>query len=41
MLRIVTVAQQFVTEFNGAVTEEEKTMIITRLVLNLMTQNDN
>jgi hypothetical protein len=41
MLRIVTVVQQFVTEFNGAVTEEDKTMIITRIVLNLMKQNDN
>jgi hypothetical protein len=28
MLRIVTVMPQFMTEFNGAVSEEEKTMAI-------------
>jgi hypothetical protein len=36
MLRIVTVAQQFVTEFNGAVSEEDKTVAITKIILNLM-----
>jgi hypothetical protein len=39
MLRIVTVVQQFMTEFNGAVSEEEKTVAITKIVLNLMKQN--
>jgi hypothetical protein len=29
------------TEFIGAVSEEEKTMTITKIVLNLMKQNDH
>jgi hypothetical protein len=41
MLRTVTVVQQFMTEFNGAVSEEEKTVAITKIVLNLMKQNDH
>jgi hypothetical protein len=39
MLRIVTVVQQFITEFNGAVSEGEKIVAITKTVLNLMKQN--
>jgi hypothetical protein len=39
MLRIVTVVQQIMTEFNGAVTEEEKTVAITKSVLNIMKRN--
>jgi hypothetical protein len=39
MLRIVTVVQQIMTEFNGAVTEEEKTVVITKSVLNIMKRN--
>jgi hypothetical protein len=39
MLRVVTVVQQIVTEFNGAVSEEEKIVAITKIVLNLMNQN--
>jgi hypothetical protein len=31
MLRIVTVIQQFMTEFNGAVSEEEKVVAITKI----------
>jgi hypothetical protein len=41
MLRIVAAVQQFMTEFNGAVSEEEKIVAITKTVLNLMTQNDH
>jgi hypothetical protein len=40
MLRIVTVEEQFMTEFSGAVSEE-KTVTITKLVLNLTKQNDH
>jgi hypothetical protein len=39
MLRPVTVVQQITTEFNGAVSEEEKTVAITKIVLNLMKHN--
>jgi hypothetical protein len=41
MLRAVTVVQHFMTEFNGAVSEEDKTVDITKIVLNLMKQNGN
>jgi hypothetical protein len=40
MSRIVIVVQQFMTEFSGAVSEEEKIMAITNIVLNLMNQID-
>jgi hypothetical protein len=40
MLRIVAAVQQFMTEFNGAVSEEEKIVVITQNVSHLMTQND-
>jgi hypothetical protein len=41
MLRTVTVVQQFVAEFNGTVSEEEKIVAITKIILNLMKQNDH
>jgi hypothetical protein len=41
MLRIVTVVQQFMTELNGAVSEEQKIEAITKIILNLMKQNDH
>jgi hypothetical protein len=41
MLRTVTVVQQFMIEFNGAVSEEEKIMAITKIILNLMKQSDH
>jgi hypothetical protein len=41
MLRTVTAVQQFMTEFNGAVSEEEKTAAITKSVFNLMKQNEH
>jgi hypothetical protein len=39
MLRVVTVVQQIVTEFSGAVSEEDKIVAITKIVLNLMKQD--
>jgi hypothetical protein len=40
MLKVaVTVVQQIMTEFNGAVLEEAKIMAITKNILNLMGQN--
>jgi hypothetical protein len=41
MLRTVTVVQQFITEFSGAVSEKEKIVAITKTLLNLMKQNDH
>jgi hypothetical protein len=38
-LRVVTVVQQIMTEFNGAVSEEEKIMAISKIVLNPMKHN--
>jgi hypothetical protein len=39
MLRVATVVQQIMTEFNCAVLELDKMVVITRIVLNLMNQN--
>jgi hypothetical protein len=39
MSRILTVVEQFMIEFKGAVSEEEKTMAITKMFLNLIKQN--
>jgi hypothetical protein len=39
MLRVVTVVKQIRTEFNGAVSERDKSMAITKIVLNLLQQN--
>jgi hypothetical protein len=36
MLRVVTVVQQIITEFNGTVSEEQKLVAITKIVLDLM-----
>jgi hypothetical protein len=36
---VVTVVQQTMAEFNGAVLEEAKILVITKTVLNLMEQN--
>jgi hypothetical protein len=33
--------QQFITEFSGAVSEEDKTVANTKIVLNHMKQNDH
>jgi glutamate mutase epsilon subunit len=41
MLRIVAAIQQFMTEFNGAMSEEEKIVTITKIVSNVMKQNDH
>jgi hypothetical protein len=39
MLRVITVVQQIMTAFSGAVSEEEKIVAITKIVLKLMNQN--
>jgi hypothetical protein len=39
MLRVVIVVQQIMAEFNCAVSEEDKIVVITKIVLNLMKQN--
>jgi hypothetical protein len=39
MLRVVTAVQQIMTEFNGALSEEDKIVAITKIVLNLMKQD--
>jgi hypothetical protein len=36
MLRTVAAVQQFMTEYNGAVSEEEKIVTITKIISNLM-----
>jgi hypothetical protein len=41
MLRVVTVVQQIMIEFSGAVSEEDKIVAITKIVLNLMKQDGN
>jgi hypothetical protein len=40
MLRIVIVLQQFMAKFSSAGSEEEKMVTITKIILNLMKQND-
>jgi hypothetical protein len=39
MLRVVTAVQQIMTEFNGSVSEGDKIVAITKIVLNLMKQD--
>jgi hypothetical protein len=39
MLRVVTSVQQIMTEVNGAMSEEEKIVAITKIVLKLMNKN--
>jgi hypothetical protein len=39
MLRVVPVVQQIMTEFSGAVSEEDKIVAVTKIVLNIMKQN--
>jgi hypothetical protein len=39
VLGIIIVVQQCVTESNGAVSEEEKIVVSTKIILNLMKQN--
>jgi hypothetical protein len=41
MLRIGTVVQRFMAEFNCAVSEEEKMVAIIKIVLNLTKQSDH
>jgi hypothetical protein len=39
MFSVVTAVQKIMTEFNGAVSDEDKIVAITKLVLNLMKKN--
>ena len=39
MFKVATIVQHIMTEPNGAVTEEQKIIAITRIVLNLMKEN--
>jgi hypothetical protein len=39
VVRVVTAVQQIMTEFNGAVSDKDKIVTITTIVLNLMKQN--
>jgi hypothetical protein len=39
MLRVVTAVQQIMTEFSGAISEEDKIVAIIKIVLNLMKQD--
>jgi hypothetical protein len=39
MLRVVTIVQQIMTEFSGAVSEADNIVAITKIVLNLLKQN--
>jgi hypothetical protein len=39
MIKVVIVVQQIMTEFNGAVSEEAKTVAISKIVLTLMKQD--
>jgi hypothetical protein len=41
MFRIVAAVQQFMTEFNGAVSEEEKIVAMSKIFSNIMKQNDH
>jgi hypothetical protein len=38
---VVTIIQQIMTEVNGAVLQKAKIVVITKIVLNLMEQNDH
>jgi hypothetical protein len=38
MVRLVTVVQQIMTEFNGAVSDKDNIVVIAKIVLNLMKQ---
>jgi len=39
MFKVATIVQHVMAELNGAVTEEQKIVAITRIVLNLMNEN--
>jgi hypothetical protein len=40
MVRVVTVVQQFMTEYNDAVSKEAKIQAMSKIVLTLLEQND-
>jgi hypothetical protein len=39
IFKVATIVQQIMTELNRAVPEENKIVVITKIVLNLMKQN--
>jgi hypothetical protein len=39
MFKVATLVQQIMIELNGAATEEQKILAITKIVLKLMTEN--
>jgi hypothetical protein len=39
ILKVATVGQQIITERSGAMSEKDKILFITKIVLNLMKQN--
>jgi hypothetical protein len=39
MLTVLTTVQQIMTEFRGAVSEQDKVLAITKIVINLLNQN--
>jgi hypothetical protein len=39
MVKVVTAVQQIMTEFNGAVSDKDKIVAITTILLNLIKQN--
>jgi hypothetical protein len=41
MLKVISVVQQIMTELSGAVSEEDKIVAITKIVLKLMKGNGN
>jgi hypothetical protein len=41
ILRVVTVVQQIMTEFRGAISEKDKIVAITKIVLNLLNQDSH
>jgi hypothetical protein len=41
MLKVISVVQQIMTELGGALSEEEKIVAITKIVLKLMKENCN
>jgi hypothetical protein len=40
ILKVATLVQQIITEFSEAVSEKDQIIIITKMALNLMKQND-
>jgi hypothetical protein len=41
MFKVATIVQQIMTELNGTVSEENKIVAITKIILNFMKQTDH